>query len=80
MNKLILIIIPVVIVVYVTCKFTIFEENKKVTSLGQVPMCSSGNKVEVDVDYLKKYRYEEYKKLPRVVRVLGFRPMICKPG
>lgn len=56
--------------------------NEKV-SLGQVnaggvPKCSTGEKVELDVELLKKSYPEEYANMPFVVRVLGFRPMMCR--
>ena len=49
-------------------------------NIDKVPLCSTGRKVELDVEYLKHNHPIEYAKLPWQVRILGFRPMICKSG
>jgi hypothetical protein len=49
-------------------------------NIDKVPLCSSGNKVELDVEYLKQHDVDTYNTLPTAVRKYGFRPMICKPG
>ena len=55
------------------------EEKITVKNLDQVPLCSTGKKAELDVEYIKIHHPEDYAKLPWAVRKLGFRPMICKP-
>lgn len=44
-----------------------------------IPLCSSGKKVELDVNWFKTNRPLEYEKLPQAVKVFKFRPFICKP-
>lgn len=46
---------------------------------GNIPLCSSGKTVELDLEDLKEKYPEEYDKLPFAVKGLGFGMKACKP-
>ena len=71
-----------IFLVAVLCLATLTScSDKKINAknLNEAPLCSTGDKAELDINSIKKRYYDDYKKLPWTARKLDFRVKICKP-